>query len=119
MVAAEVPVLREHGLEMWEYVALGGLEHGPAPTQSQLATAIGRDPTRLIPTLESLETRGLVLRRPDPDDRRNRVVSLTAPGRSLLADCRASIRTMEDKLLTDLDQEQRTAFRATLEMLAK
>src|ERR671930_1240732 len=89
VVDAEVPVLSRHDVDMWEYVVLGGLEHGPAPTQSQLAAAVGRDKTRLIPILDRLEARGLLRRAPDPDDRRNRIVSLTDDGRELLAACRA------------------------------
>jgi DNA-binding MarR family transcriptional regulator len=114
---AEVPVLRRHDVEMWEYVVLGGLEHGPAPTQSQLAAAVGRDKTRLIPILDRLEARGLLRRAPDPDDRRNRIVSLTDEGRELLAACRASIREMESELLADLEPAERTALLATLERL--
>lgn len=114
---AEVPVLRGHGVEMWEYAVLGGLEHGSAPTQSQLAAAVGRDKTRLIPILDRLEARGLLRRAPDPDDRRNRIVSLTDDGRALLAACRASIRAMEADLLADLDRGEQAALRAVLERL--
>ena len=118
VVAAEVPVLRGHGVEMWEYVVLGGLERGPAPTQSQLAAAVGRDKTRLIPILDRLEARGLLRRTPDPDDRRNRVVTLTAAGRSLLEDCRAAIRALEDDLLAGLAPADRVALFTILERLA-
>ncbi len=118
VVAAEVPVLRGQGVEMWEYVVLGGLERGPAPTQSQLAAAVGRDKTRLIPILDRLEARGLLRRTPDPDDRRNRVVTLTAAGRSLLEDCRAAIRALEDDLLAGLAPADRVALFAILERLA-
>jgi DNA-binding MarR family transcriptional regulator len=114
----EVPVLRGHGVEMWDYVVLGGLEHGPAPTQSQLATAVGRDKTRLIPILDRLEARGLLRRTPDPGDRRNRVVALTDAGRALLAACRASVRVMEGELLADLDPAEQQTLRTLLDRLA-
>ena len=55
-LAAEEPVLRDHGLQMWDYAVLGALEHGPAPTQSELATAVRRDKTRLLPILDRLES---------------------------------------------------------------
>jgi len=119
VVDAEAPVLGRHDVDMWAYVVLGGLEHGPAPTQSQLAAVVGRDKTRLIPILDRLEARGLLLRTPDPDDRRNRVVALTDAGRSLLADCRASIRALEDDLLADLAPDERVTFLTTLERLAR
>ena len=78
-VALELPVLAAHDLTMWEYVVLSGLVDGPAQTQARLAEAVGRDKTRLIPILDALEARGLVTRAPDPADRRNKTVALTAP----------------------------------------
>lgn len=117
VVAREVPVLREHDVEMWDYVVLAALERGPAQTQAQLATTVRRDATRLIPILDRLSARGLLLRTPDPDDRRNRVVSLTGDGRAVLSACRASIRVLEDDLLADLSAEERIIFLDMLERL--
>jgi len=115
---AEVPVLGGHGLEMWDYVVLGALEPEAAPTQSQLATAVGRDKTRLIPILDRLEGRGLLQRTPDPDDRRNRIVTLTESGRATLDEGRDSVRALEDELLAGLAPQQRLAFLAVLQQLA-
>jgi len=115
----ELPLLRVHELEMWDYVVLGGLEHDSAPTQAQLATAVRRDKTRLIVILDRLEARGLLHRTPDPDDRRNRIVTLTDPGRTLLAECRRDIRTMESDLLSTLSSPDRTAFVRALSSLAE
>lgn len=106
----ELPLLRAHQIEMWDYVVLGGLEHGPAPTQAQLAVAVARDKTRLIQTLDRLEGRALLRREPDPLDRRNRIVALTAAGREVLAACRKDIRAMESDLLADLTKSDRAGF---------
>jgi DNA-binding MarR family transcriptional regulator len=117
VVAREVPVLRAHDVEMWDYVVLAALERGPAQTQAQLASTVRRDATRLIPILDRLASRGLLQRTPDPDDRRNRVVSLTVAGRSLLQACRGSIRAMEDDLLGGLSEAERLGFLDILERL--
>ncbi len=117
VAAVEVPVLRAHGLEMWDYVVLGALEDGPLPTQGQLAARVGRDQTRMIPILDRLETDGLLRRASDPQDRRNRIVSLTAAGRSLLSDCRSSVRRLEADLLAELTAADRTTLLVTLERL--
>lgn len=106
----ELPLLRAHQIEMWDYVVLGGLEQGPASTQTQLATTVGRDKTRLIQTLDRLEALGLLHREPDPHDRRNRIVTLTAAGSSVLAACRDDIRAMESHLLANLTRSDRAAF---------
>lgn len=115
----ELPLLRAHGLEMWDYVVLGALEHGSAPTQTQLAVSVGRDKTRLIQTLDRLEDLGLLHREPDPADRRNRVVTVTAAGSSILAACRKAIRAMESDLLANLTHSDRAAFVRDLSTLVE
>jgi DNA-binding MarR family transcriptional regulator len=118
ILAGEAPLLAAQEVEMWDYAVLGALESGPAQTQARLAAAIGRDKTRLIPSLDRLEARGLVAREPDPADRRNRVVSLTGAGRQVLGECRGAIRAMEDDLLAGVPPADRAAFVRTLEQLA-
>jgi len=110
MIDAEGPILRAHDVEMWDYVVLSALEAAAAPTQSELAGAVHRDKTRLIPILDRLESRGLLSRTPDPADRRNRVVALTPEGRALLAACRVDIRAMEAEFLAAIPSAKREAF---------
>lgn len=111
----ETALLGARGLEMWDYVVLSGLRDGAAPTQAQLAAAVGRDRTRIITTLDRLQSAHLVDRRPDPADRRNRVVTLTDDGRALLAECRAEVRAMEDELLGPLGARRSSALLQALE----
>jgi DNA-binding MarR family transcriptional regulator len=118
VLAGETPLLAAREIEMWDYAVLAALETGPAQTQARLAAAIGRDKTRLIPSLDRLVARGLIAREPDPDDRRNRIVALTADGREALRDCRSAIRAMEADLLADVPAADRAAFLRTLSRLA-
>ena len=118
VIAAEQPILESHMLDMWEYAVLTALERGPARTQAELAAAVGRDKTRLIPLLDRLGMLGMVERAPDPADRRNRIVTLTDTGRATVRDCRAAIRAMEGRLLAGLAPEERSVFVAALERLA-
>jgi DNA-binding MarR family transcriptional regulator len=118
VIDRELPILGAHDLEMWDYVVLSALHDRPSPTQAQLAETVGRDATRLIRTLDGLQTRGLVERRPAPHDRRNRVVTLTAEGRHVLTSCRTAIRAMEAELLADLEPAARTAFLSALHDLS-
>jgi DNA-binding MarR family transcriptional regulator len=118
LIEAERPLLDEHGLSMWAYIALSHLAQRSAGTQLALATAMSYDKTRLIALLDDLERRGLVSRTPDPADRRARIVELTAAGRQRHAAARADIRAMEDELLGGLSATQRTLLRRTLAELA-
>jgi DNA-binding MarR family transcriptional regulator len=60
------------------------LRDGPA-TLSQLAEANGVDAPYATLIVDKLETHGLVERRPHPEDRRRKLVTLTAAGHSALA----------------------------------
>jgi DNA-binding MarR family transcriptional regulator len=55
---------------------------------SDLAAAERVRPQAVTPTLAALTERGLIGRRPDPDDGRRQVISLSPAGRALLDDAR-------------------------------
>lgn len=118
MIDAEEPILRSHGIEMWDYVVLAALERATAPSQSELATAVHRDKTRLIPILDRLESKQLLTRTPDPADRRNRVIALTDEGRAVLTACRGDIREMEARFLEAVPADKRRTFVEVLDLLA-
>lgn len=118
VIEREQPILDQHDLQMWDYVIITALAGGPSPTQNELAGLTGRDKTRLIRNLDRLEERGLLSRAPDPSDRRNRIVTLTAEGKQVLSDCRAGIRAMEEQLLADIPARDRDGFESTLVALA-
>jgi DNA-binding MarR family transcriptional regulator len=105
LIAEEQPLLERHGVSMWAYVALTLLARGAAPTQLKLAEQMGYDKTRLIKILDQLEADGLVTRRPDPADRRAKVVELSDAGRAKHAAVVADIRAMEERVLAGIDQE--------------
>ncbi len=117
LTAAELPVLRAHGLTMWAYVVLLTLTGEPVRTQNALAEAIGADKTRIIGVLDDLQERGLIERRPDPDDRRARLLSLTPEGRRLRGSAQAGIQRQEERLLARLPDPERAAFLRALQTL--
>src|SRR4051812_8107898 len=118
LIEAERPLLDAHGLTMWGYVALTHLARGPAETQLALAAAIGHDKTRLIAVLDTLEAAGLITREPDPNDRRARLVRITAAGLARHGAAVADTRAREDELLGALSAADREALLAILPQLA-
>jgi DNA-binding MarR family transcriptional regulator len=118
LAEAERPVLARHGLSMWQYVVVVALAQGSAPSQLVLAQQIRYDKTRLIALLDALEAEGLVVREPDPADRRARVVRLTPAGIRRHAAVRDAIREVEDRKLAGLAPEARRLLRAALAHLA-
>ncbi|MFY9891584.1 MAG: MarR family transcriptional regulator [Streptosporangiaceae bacterium] len=78
----------EGELTLPESSALSRLDRGGATTSSELARREQISPQSMGATLGALEARGLAERRPDPDDGRRIVISITETGRQVLGDRR-------------------------------
>jgi len=72
-----------HGVTADQFVLLACLAEQDAVTQQELARRASSDPSSTRAMLVLLEGRGLVSRERQPDDRRARLVALTAKGRRL------------------------------------
>src|ERR1700760_3170444 len=117
VVAAELPILAAHNMSMWGYVVLNALDRSPVRTQAALAEAIGADKTRIIGTLDELQERGYIERRPDPDDRRVRLLEITAAGRAVKNAVQSDIQRGEERWLVELTAEERAVFLLVVETL--
>jgi DNA-binding MarR family transcriptional regulator len=118
LINAELPVLEAHGLSMWGYIVLGALDRSPVRSQAALADAIGADKTRIIATLDELQERGYIERRPDPDDRRVRLLALTESGRAVKDAAQAAIQRGEERWLGRLSANDRRVFLRILRQLS-
>ena len=118
LLDAERPLLAARDLSMWEYVVLSHLAGAPVETQLSLAQAIGYDKSRLIGLLDKLESAGLLTREPDPKDRRAKVISLTAAGKTRQERARRDIRAMERRLLAGVDPADVDLLRKLLASLS-
>jgi DNA-binding MarR family transcriptional regulator len=111
LMAAELPVLKAHGLSMWGYSVLLALDHySSVRTQAALAEAIGADKTRIIPTLDELQDKGYIERTPDPDDRRVRLLAITESGRAVKDAAQQEIQRGEERWLGKLSAADRRVF---------
>jgi DNA-binding MarR family transcriptional regulator len=119
LVAAELPVLAAHDMSMWGYVVLSALHSSPVRTQAALAEAIGADKTRIIGTLDELQRRGYIERRPDPDDRRVRLLEITPAGRAAKNAVQSDIQRGEERWLSELTAQERVVFLRVLARLTQ
>jgi DNA-binding MarR family transcriptional regulator len=117
LIAAEEPVLEAHSVTMWGYVVLLALDRSSMRTQAALAVAIGADKTRIIRTLDDLQDDGYIERRPDPDDRRVRLLAITDAGRRVKNAVQSEIQRGEERWLGELSAGERRIFLRTLERL--
>jgi DNA-binding MarR family transcriptional regulator len=75
----------EHRFPLSHGAVLGRLDREGPQSVSDLALAERMRPQSMAQTVADLESDGYVARRPDPDDRRRALVSLTGTGHATLA----------------------------------
>lgn len=107
----------EHGLEAYEFDVLSALRRSGAPyelTPGQLVrqTLVGSGTT--TNRLDRLESRGLIDRRPDPEDGRVRRVRLTDRGRDRVDAAVADLLGRERRLLGRLSEPDRNTLAGLL-----
>lgn len=117
LATAETAVVRAHGMSLWGYTVLMAVVEAPVRSQLALAQAVSVDKSKLVLVLDELEAAGQVHRRPDPADRRARIVEATEEGHRALDAARADIAGIESSLLADLDTPARETLRTILRQL--
>ena len=113
----------EGELTLPESSALVRLDRGGPTTPSELAKLEQISPQSMGATLAALQARGLVERRPDPQDGRRVVLSVTGAGRDMLLDKRNARAEQLAKALsagfTPAELRQLMAAAPLLERLAQ
>ncbi|MFG2574945.1 MarR family winged helix-turn-helix transcriptional regulator [Streptomyces sp. NPDC048481] len=106
--------LAVEGVKMWSHVVLSAVRDLAPVAQADLGRSVGLDPKDLVGVLNELQSAGLVVREPDPNDRRKNAVSLTTDGERLLERCERAAREANDALLAPLTAAERELFTALL-----
>jgi MarR family transcriptional regulator, organic hydroperoxide resistance regulator len=110
-----------HGTSIRGQIVLTALvqQHEQAKPYSQLALghALGVDKTTMTALLDKLERQGLVVRTPDPTDRRARIPVPTDAGRELQAKLYRQLRSVEERMLSPLSPAEQDQLRDMLRRL--
>jgi DNA-binding MarR family transcriptional regulator len=94
------------------------LRVSPGLSQQELAGSLGIHPSRLVALLDQLEKRGLVERRPNPDDRRLYSLHLTEAGEGALGQISKVAREHQEALLASLNPDERKVLGTLLSRIA-
>jgi DNA-binding MarR family transcriptional regulator len=87
--------------------------------QRTLAATIGFDTSTTGGVIDRLESRGLIQRSASPDDRRVRLIKLTAAGARMLETVTPGMLAAQERILDPLPEPQRRAFMDMLERLVR
>ncbi|GGP22670.1 MarR family winged helix-turn-helix transcriptional regulator [Silvimonas iriomotensis] len=100
-----------------EHKAMGFFARHPDATQSDLVAHSGRDKAQLARLIKGLKDRGLLDATPDPSDRRNVRLRLSAAGEQLFAAAREHAREVADHGVAGLSAGQCAQLLASLAVL--
>jgi DNA-binding MarR family transcriptional regulator len=117
-LAAGNAALSRHGLRVRSYSVLALAAGSARPSQRELAELLRLDPSQVVALVDELQARGLVVREPDPVDRRANVVVATDLGRSVHAEAAAAARAAEAALHDDLSDADRRRLTELLKRMA-
>jgi DNA-binding MarR family transcriptional regulator len=79
----------------------------PGLDQSTLSREIYIDTSTVAGVLDRLEIRGLIQRRASPDDRRLRLLYVTAEGETLLKNATVAVLEIQERLMEPLSAKER------------
>ncbi len=94
------------------------LHHSPGISQQELAGKLNMHASRLVAVIDSMEQRGLVMRRANPDDRRIYALHLSEAGREAVAAIGLVARAHEDAVCAALDPAERHRLSQLLQKIA-
>jgi DNA-binding MarR family transcriptional regulator len=109
-----------HGLETWEFDVLSALRRQGSPYQlspGALLRATLVTSGTMTNRIDRLAAASLVLRQPDPQDKRGVLVTLTAEGRARVDAALADLLGREEALLARLDRGERELLAGLLRTL--
>ena len=90
----------------------------PGRSQQALSTQLGLLPSRVVAFVDDLEDRGYLERRPNPDDRRQYALYLTAAGKELMGKLSRLARQHDRAITSGLSESQRAQLYDLLATLA-
>ena len=114
------PLFAKSGLQRGEFDVLATLRRSGDPymlSPTQLYEALMISSGGMTNRLDRLERAGLVERRPDPNDRRGKLIALSRAGRRVVDEMIGRVVADEERLLSVLTRAEREQLNALLKKL--
>jgi MarR family transcriptional regulator, lower aerobic nicotinate degradation pathway regulator len=105
------------GSRKWHYAILAALEEFGPDSQSGLSDRTGIYRSDLVASINELTARGLVVRAPDPADRRRNAIALTEQGRHHLKQLDTLIADAQAEFLAPLSEADRAELIRILRLI--
>jgi DNA-binding MarR family transcriptional regulator len=99
-----------------QYAALAAIREYPGIDATRLSTVIAFDRSTIGDVLERLESKELIVRRSTPEDKRLKLLELTACGRKMLAAILPAVDRAQERMLAPLSAVDR---RKLMQLLAQ
>jgi DNA-binding MarR family transcriptional regulator len=112
-----IRIFDEVGLRPGSFSVLAVIGRNPGLKQSEVSAALGIQRTNFVGLIDSLERRGLAVRKPSEKDRRSYALHLTPAGRELVARATELQRRHEAALAKRLGPDGRESLLELLQRL--
>ena len=100
-----------------QYAALVAIQTHPGIDATRLSAVIAFDRSTLGSVIERIEAKGLIERKPSPDDRRIKLLYLTRSGAALLREIVPAVDRAQARMLEPLKPAERKTLMALLSQL--
>ena len=108
--------LAPYGLKPVDFSVMSTIQHNPGVTSRQLCATLNLLPPNLVGLIQSLESRGLIERKPHPHDGRAVGLHATPKGKALMVQAEQTASELEIEKTAKLTPAQRKTL---LELLQK
>ena len=98
--------MEPYGLRPVDFSVLTLIAHNPGVTSRQICTALDILPPNLVGMVKDLQSRGWIIRRPHPTDRRAQGLHLTAAGQQLQGQAQATATQLESEAASPLSARE-------------
>ena len=108
--------VNSHGMSAAQYTALSVLDRLPGITSSELARRSLVRAQSMAQTLAPLIEEGMVRRETDPEHARQILLFITRDGRERMRAVRADVQVIEDRLTSEMSDDQAAQFESLLRL---